>query len=421
MTARTESQSLQLAYLVSQYPALSHTFIASEIRAMRRLGARVETFSVRRYRPAELLTEDSRLEARRTTVLQHPAAVLAAVLAVVRRSPTALLRGLSAALRTGPSSPRARLWQVFYLGEALVLWRGMTARGLRHVHVHFANNGADIARLAVLIGRLVDGPGAGWRWSLAMHGSTEFEDRKAHDLAAKFGSAAAVACISDYTRSQVMSHLPPAQWHKVGLVRMGVDTVRFSPAPVRVDRDAAAPLRVLTVGRLVPVKGMPLLVDAVAELVHRGLPVALTVVGAGPLLEPLREDVRARGLDEVVRLLGPVSQDELPKLYREADVFCLPSFNEGIPVVLMEAMATGLPVVTTAITGIPELVVDHRTGLLVTPGRADLLAAALTELALDPSLSRRLGEQARTAVLRDHDSDINAQGLLDLLTARDLG
>lgn len=197
---------------------------------------------------------------------------------------------------------------------------------------------------------------------------------------------------------------------------MGVDTVRFRPASTRVDRDVAAPLRVLTVGRLVPVKGMPLLVDAVAALVHRGFPVALTVVGAGPLLEPLREDVRARGLDDVVRLLGPVSQDELPALYREADVFCLPSFNEGIPVVLMEAMATGLPVVTTAITGIPELVVHHRTGLLVTPGRADLLAAALAELARDPALSRRLGEQARVAVLRDHDSDTNAQELLDLLT-----
>jgi len=338
-----------------------------------------------------------------------------ALLALLRRSPRALLTGLATAARSGPRTLRARTWQLFYLVEAIVLWWRMSAAGLRHLHVHFANNGADVARLAVTLGRAVDGPAAGWSWSIAMHGSSEFEDRVQHDLAAKFAAADAVACISDYTRSQVMRDLAPAQWPKVGLVRMGVDTCRFRPADVPTDRPAGAPLRILTVGRLVPVKGIPLLVDAVAALNAQGTPAELTIVGGGPLREELTAGIAARGLEDAVHLLGPVSQEHLPELYRQADVFCLPSFNEGIPVVLMEAMATGLPVVTTAITGIPELVQHRRTGLLVTPGRADQLADALAELAADPALVRELGTQARAAVVRDHDPEANGRRLLALL------
>lgn len=140
----------------------------------------------------------------------------------------------------------------------------------------------------------------------------------------------------------------------------------------------------------------------------------LSVVGAGPLAEQLAAQAQAAGVADVVALVGPLGQQDLPDRYRAADVFCLPSFAEGLPVVLMEAMASGLPVVTTAIAGIPELVQDHRTGLVVPPGRADLVADALVELAREPALRRRLGEAGRAAVLERHEPVANARLLLDL-------
>jgi glycosyltransferase involved in cell wall biosynthesis len=291
----------------------------------------------------------------------------------------------------------------------------MSRRGLRHLHVHFANNGADIARLVTTVGTAVDGEDVRWTWSLMMHGSTEFEDRAQHDLPSKFASAVAVACISDYTRSQVMRDLPPRDWGKVRLVRTSVDNVRFRPAETGRVRAADEPLRIVTVGRLVPVKGIPLLIEGLEQMAAEGVHASLTVVGSGPLADDLTALVQHKGLQEVVQFTGAMSQDHLPELYRDHDVFCLPSFNEGIPVVIMEAMASGLAVVTTAITGIPELVRDGETGRLVTAGRADQLAQVLAELAGDPAECRRLGERARLAVVRDHDAETNAHLLLDLL------
>lgn len=421
----TDAPTAGVAYLVSQYPALSHTFIETEVAAVRELGVPVHTFSVRPWSSGDLRTDRAREEARRTSVLQSGAArtLPPATLALLRRSPRALFAGLRLALSAGPGTVRARVWQLLYLGEAVILWSRMSRLGLRHVHVHFANNSADVARLAVALGTAVDGPDAGWRWSLTMHGPTEFEDQIRFDLAAKAGSADTIACISDFCRSQLMRLLPPQSWAKLGLVRMGVDATRFHPAdpahraPDSGNEPAPAedrPLRVLTVGRLVPEKGAPVLVEAVARLRKAGIPVHLTVVGSGPLAERLAEQSRDLGVADSVELRGPVGQDDLPELYRRADVFCLPSFAEGLPVVLMEAMASAGAVVTTRIAGIPELVRDDATGLLVTPGRADLVADALSRLAGDPGLRSALGAAGREAVLRDHDALDNGRRLVAL-------
>lgn len=412
----------RVAYLVSQYPKLSHTFVETEVAALRDLGAEIHTFSVRPSGEADLLSLRAREEALTTVALLKgaPRTLLRAVCSLLRRRPGAVATGLRRAVASGPATPRGRVWQLLYLCEAVILWWRMSEAGLRHVHVHFANNGADIARLAVTLGTAVDGPDGGWRWSLSMHGPTEFEDHTVFDLPAKVASASAVASISDFCRSQVLRHLSPSDWDKVGVARMSVDASRFRPAgtPAAAPRaESGRPFRILTVGRLVPEKGAPVLVDAVARLRDAGIPACLTVVGAGPLAEELAAQVRDRSLTGAVHLAGPVGQEDLPDLYRAADAFCLPSFAEGLPVVLMEAMASGLPVVTTAIAGIPELVVQRRTGLLVPPGRADLLADALAEIARDPALGRQLGEAARVAVLEQHQPEENARRLLALWAA----
>ncbi|WP_345710882.1 glycosyltransferase, partial [Kineococcus glutinatus] len=326
------------------------------------------------------------------------------------------LAGLGLAARSGRTA-RSRTWQSFYLAEALVLLEELRRRGIRHLHVHFANGSADVARLVVAMGRALDGPQAGWRWTLSMHGPTEFEAVTAHDLPAKVRSAAAVACISDFCRAQLMRHSEPSSWPKLHLVRMGVDAARFTDASAERAQRPTGPLRVLFVGRLVPEKGPALLLDAVAELRRRrgAAAVELRVVGGGPLEDGLRRQVRAGGLGNAVSLLGPLANEELPPQYRWADVFCLPSFAEGVPVVLMEAMATGLPVVTTAIAGVPELVRDGENGLLVPPGRVDALVDALLALADDPRTRHRLGAAGRGRVVGEFDPALNADRLVAAL------
>lgn len=400
----------RVAYLVSQYPKLSHAFIEREIRALRERGAVVRTFSVRPTPERELLSQRDRDEAATTTVLlPSPGRLLLAQLPLLARDPRAVARSLLRAVRTGAPTLRSRLWQAFYALEAGVLVQQMQASGLRHVHVHLANNGADVARLAVPLGHELYG--GEWSWSLAMHGPTEFSDVTGYDLAAKARAASFVACITDYCRSQLMAVVDPSHWAKLGLVRMSVDADRFAVA--HRDTSPDRPLRVLYVGRLVPEKGPHVLVEAVSMLPAGS--VEVRVVGDGPLREALQQDVDARGLGAAVTLVGPLGQEDLPAQYAWADVFTLPSFAEGLPVVIMEALASGCVVVTTRIAGIPELVEDGVTGVLVAPGRAEALAEALVDVGADPDRRRRLALAGAQRVREHHAPGPNAAALAAML------
>ncbi len=261
-TTRTEDAADRpaVAYLVSQYPTLSHAFIEREVAAVRRAGRAVRTFSVRPTTAGDARSRAAREEAEATSVLlgRRPQEYLAAHARVLRRSPLGWARTAATALRTGPRGVKRRVWQLFYFTEAVALWSDLEGTGVRHVHVHFANNGADIARLAVALGRAVDGPDAGWTWTFSMHGPTEFGDPVGHDLAAKVRSADAVACISEFCRDELLATLPPAevpgQSGKTAIVRMAVDAEHYAAgADTRAERDEDE-LRVLFVGRLVPEK-----------------------------------------------------------------------------------------------------------------------------------------------------------------------
>lgn len=398
-----------VAYLVSQYPAPSHTFIEDEIAGLRRMGVRVETFSVRAAPSDQLLTRAMQEESTRTAVLlDRRWDVAKSVLRLVGRRPRGFAAGFASAASSGSTSARSRLWQMFYLAEAARMYDEMVKRSVRHLHVHFANNGADIARLVVAIGRAVDGDHSGWRWSLTVHGPTEFEEVTAFNLPSKLADAEAVACISDFTRSQVMRLVDPAEWRKLHVVRMGIETQKFARDHDGGGRNTDEPFRILNVGRLVPEKGAPILLDAVSACVGEGLAVEVKLVGAGPLDVALEAQVRKLGLEDDVHLLGLVGHSDLPALYGWADVLVLPSFQEGLPVVLMEAFASGIPVITTTIAGIPELVIDRTNGLLVPPGRADLLAGAIQQLAADPEACVAYGLAGRALVRERHDWSVTA-------------
>lgn len=391
-----------IAYLVGFYPAVSHTFIYREIDALRARGVEVRTVSLRRTPPEELLTEADRAEAARTWTVLPPSAgeVARSHARALGGDPRGYVRTLRLALRTGAGGIRATLWQLFYFVEAVLIHARLRQEGVRHVHAHFANSASWIAMLVAEL----DGPG-GMGWSFTMHGPTEFDDVTRYALAEKVRSASFVACIGDYCRSQLMKLTEPDVWDRLVVVRCGVDTERFVPAPSNGDVPTAGPLRVLCVGRLVADKGQGVLLDAIARLRDRGVGVEATFIGDGEARAQLERRTDTLKLTSSVRFLGSVGQDRIVAAYRAADVMCLPSFAEGIPVVLMEALACGVPVVTTHIMGIPELVRDGENGLLVPPGRADALADALGALAADRERRVAMGLAGRARVVEEFRLD----------------
>jgi glycosyltransferase involved in cell wall biosynthesis len=410
--AEPAAAGLRVAYVVGLYPAASHTFIQREVAGLRAQGATVDTYSIHDPGSNDVLSPQDRAERATTTVvlrgaLPTAAAVLRALARARARNPRGLLNAMRRTLALRGPGLRALLWQLFYLAEALIVWAECDRRGTRHLHAHHLNQASDVALLAAELG------GEGWSWSLTIHGPDELYEVGRFKLAEKVRAAALVACISDFCRSQAMAHVEPEQWGKLRVVHCGVDP-RLWRAPQR-DGDPTRPLRVLTVGRLTPKKGHVVLLDALALLRRESVAVEAELVGDGPHRAALEQRARTLGIADAVTFAGSLGQHEIRPRFERADAFCLPSFAEGVPVVLMEAMAMQLPVVTTRIMGIPELVEDGVNGLLVPPGRPDAVAHALRRLASEPAERARLGAAGRAAVERDFDCEREAARLAALL------
>lgn len=396
-----------VGYLASHYPAVSHTFVMREVTALRRLGVEIETMSIHRAGPEELLTHADR-EAESTTFSVLPTSarrMLRIHARALARRPSRYVGTLLRAIRLSPPGVRGHLWQLFYFVETMAIVERCLARGVRHLHAQFADGATDVA---LLVTHYL-GPDASW--SLAVHGPVEFRDLARNRLQAKVRDARFVQAISYFGRSQILSLLDEADWGKVHVVRCGVDPTVYSPDGPDSPEPPGGRFRILCVGRLVPWKGQSLLVEATARLVELGIDAHLTLIGDGPKraeLETLADRCR---IPDRVTLLGAVGQDEIRAHYERADAVCLPSFAEGVPVVLMEAMALQRPVVSTRIMGIPELVEDGVEGLLVPPGDLGSLVRALERLAEDRELGERIGRAGRAKVLAEFDVRDSAKQL----------
>ena len=402
--------STQLGYLVSRYPAVSHTFILREIVELRRLGFRIEVASINGLdRPLELLTEEERREAASTFYVKAAGAggALKANLSAFVRGPAAYLRGLWFAVGLGGTDARAVGMCFFYFVEAAITGEWMRSRGLRHLHVHFATPAATVGMIAARV--------FGFTLSISVHGPDEFYDVPGYLLTQKIEASLFVCAIGTYARSQLMRLVDTGEWKKLHVAPLGVDPEIFLPRAFRPHPDV---FEVICVGRLVPAKGQHVLVAAVERLRAQGRRVRLRLVGDGPDRQSLEFAVKKRRLESEVVFEGSVNQDRIRDLYRGADVFCLASFAEGIPVVLMEAMAMEIPCVSTHITGIPELIRDSIDGMLVAPSDEQALAAALGQLMDDVNLRRRLGQAGRVRVIEKYNLRRNVAKLADIFDAQ---
>jgi len=223
-----------------------------------------------------------------------------------------------------------------------------------------------------------------------------------------------VVCVCDFGCGQAMLNSPPAHWPKIHRVHCGINTSVYAPKAMNDKAGKSDVLRLLTVARLGPEKAHAVLLRAVRELVDSGINVSLTCVGDGPLRSNLQSLTSELGLDDVVTFTGSIGQDDLPGYYDKADIFVLSSLAEGLPVVIMEAMAKCVPVVATCIAGIPEIIEHRVSGMLVSPGDHHSLAKAIAVLAEDDDLRVSMGEKGRGRVCQDFDIMETVEDLADV-------
>jgi glycosyltransferase involved in cell wall biosynthesis len=379
----------RIGYLTSQYPAPSHTFIRREIAALRAMGTDIVTYSIQRP-PAGLTAPLDQVAAAETfTVLARPKLDYAkAHLAALATRPGRYLRTLALAWRHRVPGARAALWSMFHFAEAILLARRLEADGIGHLHNHFANSAATVGLLASRFARI--------RWSLTLHGISEFDYPAGLMLRDKIAAADFVACVSRFGMAQAMRLIPTDDWRKLHIVRCGIN---LADLPARADGgEGGRTIEVIAVGRLSPEKGQAGLLEAIRTVRDRGLAVTLTLVGDGPEGNALRAAVTRLNIDAQVRFLGRLDERATLAAIAAADMLVLPSFMEGLPVVLMEAMALGVPVIATRVAGIPELVRDAVGGLLFDPADWTALADAIARLAADPALRERLALGGRDRV-----------------------
>jgi colanic acid/amylovoran biosynthesis glycosyltransferase len=406
---RRDCRPYALAYLGRILPVISETFVVREIVALRRLGLSVKVFSLNPPETGVCHPEAPDL-AREAEVLIQPQNPLfwLAHLIFALRYPRRYFHCLYAYVLT-PNEPRGsrRRCLSYFMVAPFAAWR-LQAAGIQHLHAHFANAPASVALMAAAL--------AGISFSFTAHAYDIFIDQLL--LPAKLAAAAFVACISRYNRHYLESHYPEARRAHLTVVRNGLDTARFCPNP----HPQGEPPCIIAVGRLVETKGFHVMVEACARLRDRGLPCQCLIIGDGPEAGRLCKLINDFGVTDRVVLKGKLSPAELMPYYRRADVLAMPACirnqdADGIPTVLIEAMAMAIPVVATRISGIPELVVDGETGLLVAPDDAAALAEALARLLREQDLARRLAGAGRDLVVAHYRGETSARQLAHLFAA----
>lgn len=394
-----------VAWLSGDYVRASHTFILREAAALRALGFDLRPFSIRPVAGDQITGPEWREEAARVTAVLpralRPLTGLAAHAAALGRSPALWLRLLRQAWRTAEPGLRGRAYGLIRFHEAAVLAQALRRIGAVHLHNHFAMSSCVVARLAA--------PLAGISWSFTLHGPDDLSEARRFRLDESLRTADFVVCISAFARSQAMLHADPPVWEKLHIVHCGVEPERYAAD------GPGDPDRLLFVGRLTPVKGVRMLLTALA-LARRERPgLHLRLVGEGPERAALEAEAARRGLGGAVTFLGAQGQAEIARELAACGALVLPSLAEGVPVVLMEAMAAARPVIATRIAGVAELVEEGVSGLLVPPGEEEALAQAMLAVTADPARAAAMGAAGRARVRAGFDARQEAARLAQLL------
>ncbi len=388
----------KISYLISRYPAISHTFILREVLHLKSMGLELITASINKTnRNDEKLTQEE-VEEKKLTYYVKADGLIGAIkskTALVFRSPLKLFKTFFYAIKTAGPNLKMQLYHQLYLIEAIMVAEWMHKNSSNNLHVHFAS---EVATVGMFVKKLND-----CHLSITAHGPDEFYNADKYLLGEKINSADKIFCISDFARSQLMKLSEYDQWGKFCVTRLGVNVDAFKPSTGSTNQSP----NILSVGRLCPAKAQHILIEAAAILAKAGLDFTVTFVGDGPDRSSLEELCKSLSLNEIITFTGSVNHDEVKGFYDKCDIFCLPSFAEGIPIVLMEAMSKEIPCVTSRITGIPELIDSGVDGFLTAPSNAEELARALQKLIENNALRVETGKAARTKVIEKYHLENN--------------
>jgi glycosyltransferase involved in cell wall biosynthesis len=395
-----------IAYLTSAYARASDSFIRVEVEQLRGLGFTVHTFSVRRPESRELVSEAIRREHAATEFILEAgvARLVLSWLWTLVRSPLRMLAAGRLAARTSTPGLKGRIWPLVYLLEAAYLARRLRARGVEHLHNHIGEGSASVAMLASVL--------SGIPFSMTIHGPGEFDRPTLLALDEKIRRASFTVAVSEYGRSQLYRWSDRADWPRIHVVHCGLDGTFLDVGATAIP----AARRLVCVGRLAEQKGHLLLVEAAGRLATEGLAFELVLIGDGPLRGPVEQLIEQLGLQEHIRLMGWQGALAVREEILQARALVLPSFAEGLPVVFMEALALGRPVISTYIAGVPELVVPGVCGWLVPAGSVEALAVALRDALSAPIHDlERLGKAGAARAAQRHDGAIETAKLAALI------
>ncbi|CAM2005197.1 glycosyltransferase family 4 protein [Acanthopleuribacter pedis] len=390
-----------MAYFCSQYPAISHTFINREIEQIEAQGIKVHPFTMNPGKVLDGGTQFEQDQLKITYCLKEEgiSAALIACFSQFMRKPFGFLGGLFYALKLQQLRPKDSLWAIFHFVEGAMLARQMRKRGLKHVHVHFGGSEASIAMYACRA--------FGFSFSFTLHGPDVFYRVDAINLPEKIRNAAFVVCISNFARGQAMRLVGVQQIDRFPIVHCGVDPERYKPFPDEKD-DV---FTIVCTGRLTPTKGQALLILACADLKKEGRKFRCRLIGGGDEADALQQMINEHGLNDEVTLTGPLPQDGVLNELKKAHMFCLPSFAEGVPVVLMEAMSMEIPTVSTRIAGIAELMDHGKNSYLIHSGDPEGLKEIIRH-AMDnlPELNE-IAKAGREFIIEEFNITKNGQRL----------
>jgi colanic acid/amylovoran biosynthesis glycosyltransferase len=403
LSAPAGSAEPRVAYLVNQYPSVSHTFIRREILALEASGTPVRRFAMRGWSDELADPADQReLDETRYLLRGGPLPLLWATLVMLLGRPGRFFGAVAATLSMSRGRDRPWPFYLIYLAEAALLARWLEESGCEHLHAHFGTNPAAVALLASRL--------SGIGYSFTVHGPEEFDRPTAISLKRKVEESRFVVAISSYGRSQIYRWIDREHWPKVKVVHCGLDDAFHRPRAT--DDGTGLGADFVCVGRICEQKGQLLLLEAIARLRERGITSQLVLAGDGPMRSLVEARARELGVESQLRITGWIGGDQVRRELLGARVMVLPSFAEGLPVVIMEAMALRRPVISTYVAGIPELVIPGRTGWLVPAGDVESLTQSLA-LGLQTSEDswRAMGEAARARVLERHSIAVEAAKL----------
>ena len=400
---------MKIAYLIPQFPGQTHAFFWRERRCLQALGAKVWLFSTRRP-PQRIVSHTWSTQAQEETVYLSPLAArdaLVAAAALLRAGPVGWARCLATLWRAEGLRGNQRLRLITLVAPAARLAAAARQRGIHHMHVHSC---ADSANVALLMHAL-----AGVRYSLTLHGALGDYGPNQRE---KWSHAAFAIVVSEALRKQVETELAGALPAHVAVAPMGVELARFERQAPYEPWDGTEPFRVFCCGRLNEGKGHSTLIRAVARLRDRGVDARLRIAGEDEqggtgYRRDLEQLIADEGLDDVVSLLGAVSEDDVRDELMQAHAFALATRHEALGVSLMEAMAMEVPTVSTQVGGVPELITSESHGLLVPRDDEHALADALRRIACEPGLAARLGAAARQRIVERYSSEQSARILFE--------